>query len=185
VPDEPSTPERVRAAELVGALCLATDVAMGFPFEHGLHATQVAMRLADRLGIDAKAASDTANVARDASFQQLLGGVERAARVVGERAGAAFDPEVAACLVDNANELLVLDPSPSAWEDTLACEPSRTPRRWRDVVPSAEVRRRECEGASLPVGSLRGDRDVAGTAAGLRRGVEERVDVGLRDGNLP
>jgi hypothetical protein len=28
--------ERVRSAELVAALCLATDLGMGFPFEHRL-----------------------------------------------------------------------------------------------------------------------------------------------------
>ena len=28
--------EQVRAAEVIGALCLATDLGMGFPFEHGL-----------------------------------------------------------------------------------------------------------------------------------------------------
>jgi HD-GYP domain-containing protein (c-di-GMP phosphodiesterase class II) len=253
VPDEPSTgQERVRTAELVAALCLATDLAMGFPFEHGLHATQVAARLGDRLGIDAETASDTyyacllsycgctadaeiaaeifggdlsahfvpvlfgsqremmagilralappdrpasaraieivrrlpraargnkphqralcevgemlaarlglpasvqglfaflterwdgkgelrrakreeiplalriAHVARDAAYQQVLGGLEHAARVVQERAGGAFDPEIAACVVDNASEILALDPSPSAWEQTLACEP--------------------------------------------------------------
>jgi len=33
--------ERVRAAEVIGALCLATDLGMGFPFEHGLHSTLV------------------------------------------------------------------------------------------------------------------------------------------------
>jgi hypothetical protein len=252
VPDEPSTgQERVHTAELVAALCLATDLAMGFPFEHGLHATQVAMRLGDRVGIDAGTASDTyyacllsycgctadaeiaaeifggdlrahvvpvlfgsrremlagilralappdnpaparavevvrrlpraargnkphqralcevgemlagrlglpesvqtlfvylterwdgkgvlgrakreeiplalriAQVARDAAFQQLLGGPEHAARVVRERAGGAFDPEIAACATDNAPELLTLDPGPSAWEQTLARE---------------------------------------------------------------
>src|SRR4029079_18496272 len=42
--------ERVRAAEVIGALCLATDLGMGFPFEHGLHTTLIATRLADRLG---------------------------------------------------------------------------------------------------------------------------------------
>lgn len=42
----------VRTAELVGALCLATDLGMGFPFEHGLHTTLIAMRLAERLGVD-------------------------------------------------------------------------------------------------------------------------------------
>ena len=47
-----ASPEQVRGAELVGALCLATDLGMGFPFEHGLHTTLIAMRLADRLGLD-------------------------------------------------------------------------------------------------------------------------------------
>ena len=51
--------ERVRGAELIGALCLATDLGMGFPFEHGLHSTLVAMRLADRLGVAAETASQT------------------------------------------------------------------------------------------------------------------------------
>jgi hypothetical protein len=35
--------ERVRAAEMVGALCLATDLGMGFPFEHGLQGTLIAV----------------------------------------------------------------------------------------------------------------------------------------------
>ena len=51
--------EQVRGAELVGALCLATDLGMGFPFEHGLHTTLIAMRLADRLGADRTTASQT------------------------------------------------------------------------------------------------------------------------------
>lgn len=51
--------ERVRVAEVVGSLCLATDLAMGFPFEHGLRSTLVAMRLADRLGVDDEIASQT------------------------------------------------------------------------------------------------------------------------------
>jgi hypothetical protein len=34
--------EEVRAAEVIGALCLATDLGMGFPFEHGLHTTLIA-----------------------------------------------------------------------------------------------------------------------------------------------
>ena len=56
--DEPSQgSEQVRAAELIGALCLATDLGMGFPFEHGLHTTLVASRLADRLGVDRATAS--------------------------------------------------------------------------------------------------------------------------------
>jgi hypothetical protein len=58
VSDEPSQgAEQVRAAEVIGALCLATDLGMGFPFEHGLHTTLVASRLADRLGVDPATAS--------------------------------------------------------------------------------------------------------------------------------
>jgi DNA-binding NarL/FixJ family response regulator len=41
--------EQVRGAELAAALCLATDLGMGFPFEHGLHSTLIAMRIADRI----------------------------------------------------------------------------------------------------------------------------------------
>ena len=242
----------MRTAEVVAALCLATDLAMGFPFEHGLNAAQIATRLGDRLGSDPETASETyyacllsycgctadaeiaaeifggdlptavvpvlfgsqremlagimralpdpespaparaiqiarrlpraargnkphqaaicevgemlserlglpasvqslfvhlterwdgkgelrraegeqipvalriANVARDAAYQQVLGGAELAARVVRARAGGAFDPEIATCLADNAAEMLALDPNRSAWEDTLACEP--------------------------------------------------------------
>lgn len=60
MPVEPSLgDDRVRAAEVVGALCLATDLGMGFPFEHGLQSTLIAARLADRLGLDAETTSQT------------------------------------------------------------------------------------------------------------------------------
>jgi HD-GYP domain-containing protein (c-di-GMP phosphodiesterase class II) len=243
--------EQVRGAELVGALCLATDLGMGFPFEHGLHTTLIAMRLADRLGLERATAWDTyyacllahagcttdahvtpevfggsltteahpflygsrrevmkgllralpdpesaglrraADVARrlprlareqrphlsaacevatmlaaalglprsaaalpalfferwdghgplgrargdeiplpvrvvhvavDAAFQRLLGDEERVARIVRERAGHAFDPDVAGCLADHADEILSMDDG-SAWEETIAREP--------------------------------------------------------------
>lgn len=51
--------EEVRAAEVIAALCLATDLGTGLPFEHGLQSTLVAMRLADRLGADEKTARQT------------------------------------------------------------------------------------------------------------------------------
>ena len=65
-----------------------------------------------------------AQVARDAAVQCMLGGPERAAGVARERAGAAFDPEIAAALADGADELLALDPESSAWDEVLACEPA-------------------------------------------------------------
>jgi HD-GYP domain-containing protein (c-di-GMP phosphodiesterase class II) len=243
---------QVRSAELVAALCLASDLGMGFPFEHGLHSTLVAMRLADRLGVGGEIVSQTyygcllshsgcttdahvtmeifgdsllarfhpvrygsgrevltglirslpdpesqglvraGQVARrlprmaremrphltatcevagmiadgmglsgsvqdlfaqrferwdghgplgrakgdeialpmriihlavDAAFQRLLGGEERVVRLVRDRAGHAFDPEVAACLADNAREILAWDEHASVWEETLSCEP--------------------------------------------------------------
>jgi HD-GYP domain-containing protein (c-di-GMP phosphodiesterase class II) len=247
--------EQVRSAELVAALCLATDLGMGFPFEHGLHSTLIAMRLADRLGLDRETASETyyacllahsgctadahitaqvygdslathvhpvmygsgrevmtglmralpdpesagprravqtgrrlprlareqrphlaamcevagmvadgvgvpssvagllqhlmerwdgwgplrrargdeiplqmriVHLAADAAIQRLLGGEERVVRLVRERAGHAFDPEVAACLIDDAERILALDVRASVWEEAL----DREPRPW-------------------------------------------------------
>lgn len=51
--------ETARAAEVIAASCLASDLGMGFPFEHGLHATLMAMRLADLLEVDRETASQT------------------------------------------------------------------------------------------------------------------------------
>jgi HD-GYP domain-containing protein (c-di-GMP phosphodiesterase class II) len=51
--------DSVRAAEVIAAACLATDLGMGFPFEHGLHGTLMAMRLADLLGVDPDTESQT------------------------------------------------------------------------------------------------------------------------------
>jgi DNA-binding CsgD family transcriptional regulator len=48
----PSSVQRIRTAEVVAALSLATDLGTGFPLEHSLYSTVVAMRLADRLGAD-------------------------------------------------------------------------------------------------------------------------------------
>jgi len=64
------------------------------------------------------------HVARDAALQRMLGGDEYAARVVRERSGHAFDPTIAARLADDAAEILTLDADGSAWEQTLASEPS-------------------------------------------------------------
>ena len=58
-PKRRRAPEQVGSAELVATLCLATDLGMGFPFEHGLRSTLIASRLAERLGVDAATASHT------------------------------------------------------------------------------------------------------------------------------
>ena len=65
-----------------------------------------------------------AHVARDIDVQRVLGGPKLAARVVGERAGSAFDPAIAARFVDEAKEMLAVDDEASVWDQTLACEPA-------------------------------------------------------------
>lgn len=68
-----------------------------------------------------------AHVARDATFQRLLGGEEHAVRVLAERAGHAFDPAVAAALVEHAAELLAPDRSTDLWDELLDVEPLPRP----------------------------------------------------------
>ena len=48
-----------RAAEVIAALSLATDLGIGVPLEHGLQSTLIAMRLGERLGVDPDTASQT------------------------------------------------------------------------------------------------------------------------------
>ncbi len=42
---------------MIAALSLATDLGVGLPFEHGLQSALVALRLAERLGVDSGTAS--------------------------------------------------------------------------------------------------------------------------------
>jgi HD-GYP domain-containing protein (c-di-GMP phosphodiesterase class II) len=252
VAGEPTSDE-VRTAEVIGSLCLATDLGMGLPLEHGLRSTLFAMRLADRLGVDSATARQTyygcllfyvgctvdaeiaagqfkgsllrhfnpvmfgtpaqmmagvmralanpdsaapvralqavgglpgalrghrdhitalcevaymlsgrlgvpadvqqlfahftdrwdgkgpsgglrgeeiplslrvVHVARDAALQHMLGGVDHASRVIGERAGGAFDPAIAALLVAEAPNILAIDEERSVWDDVLDAEPA-------------------------------------------------------------
>jgi HD-GYP domain-containing protein (c-di-GMP phosphodiesterase class II) len=249
----PPTTERVRVAEVIAALSLATDLGIGVSLEHGLQSTLLAMRLADRLKIDAETAVQTyyacqlfyvgctanadaavdlfgaddaltryatptrfgswtemtagflravappngapivraaqlarrvpkvakvvsqhiaefcevarmltnplgvgssvaplfahvaerwdgkgvpgrargeeiplamriVHVARDATFQRMIGGAEYAASVVRRRAGHAFDPKIVAALADDDLGFLAANPA-SSWEETLASEP--------------------------------------------------------------
>ncbi|HEX6221832.1 MAG TPA: HD domain-containing phosphohydrolase [Acidimicrobiia bacterium] len=50
--DSQKMTDQVRAADVIGSLCLATDMGMGFPFEHGLQATLTTMRLCEALDVD-------------------------------------------------------------------------------------------------------------------------------------
>jgi HD-GYP domain-containing protein (c-di-GMP phosphodiesterase class II) len=60
MPSDPSPDDGpVRVAEIIAALSLATDLGMALPLGHGMDSTMIAMRLADRLGVDSETASQT------------------------------------------------------------------------------------------------------------------------------
>lgn len=292
--------ERVRAAELIAALSLATDMAMGVSLEYGLQSTLIAMRLADRMGVKGREATQTyyacllfyvgcttnadlaadifaddyglttygvpvrfgsrpemmagllravappgggllargqqlthglpklarlfkdqiaalcevaqiltarlglssdvgdlffhlaerwdgkgdpgnakreeiplpvriVHVARDAAFQRTLGGTELAASVVRERAGGAFDPDIAHHLADDAEEILSFDDDSSVWDETLACEPLPQLDLEEDTIDRAVTAMGDFADISSPylVGHSRGVAEVAAAAANL------------------
>ena len=311
---EPQRNERVRTAELISALCLATDLGMAFPFEHGLHTTLIAMRLAGKLSIDRRTASETyyacllshagctteahvaaevfggslttsfnplmygsgrevlrgllralpdpgspalvrtaqtarrfprmaretrpalsagcevagmladrvgapasvrgllayltdrwdgkgplrrargeqmplpmriVHVATDAAFQRLLGGPEHAARLVRERAGHAFDPEVARCLAEDATEVLALEGSASAWDEVLALEPPPPLVLEAHAVDRAFVAMGSFADLISPylAGHSAGVAELAGAAA-RRRGIDSAGVTAIRRAGL-
>jgi HD-GYP domain-containing protein (c-di-GMP phosphodiesterase class II) len=121
------------------------------------------------------------HVARDAAFQHLLGGEAFAARVVRERAGAAFDPEIAGLLAQEPGELLALDAGASAWEEVLACEPF-PPRRLRpEGVDRALAAMGDFADLISPylVGHSAGVAQLA-AAAGRRCGFDAAAVAGVR-----
>jgi len=62
-PGRPGVQESLRAAELIGALSLATDLGVGEPLEHGLRTTVIGVRLAKSLGLDEEARREVYYVA--------------------------------------------------------------------------------------------------------------------------
>ena len=56
MPPEAPIREKVRTAEVIAALSLATDLGTELPLEHGLHSTLFAIRLCERLGVDTETA---------------------------------------------------------------------------------------------------------------------------------
>ena len=54
---------QIRLAELLAAISLATDLGRGFPQEKALRTCLVAERIAEELGLDERARSDTYHAA--------------------------------------------------------------------------------------------------------------------------
>jgi len=63
-------------------------------------------------------------VARDATYQLLVGGLVHAERAMARRAGRAFDPAVVAAVTADAEAVLLAPSDGSAWDAVLAAEPS-------------------------------------------------------------
>lgn len=308
--------DRVRAAELIASLSLATDLGVGVSLEYGLESTLVAMRLAERMGVDAQTASQTyyacllfyigctatagvaadifgedhalttyatptrfgsrpqmaagmlravappggapliravqlarglpklarefkgvvatdcevgrmlsgrlglpaevsalfahvgerwdgkgepgrsrgeaipvpvriVHVARDAAFQRLIGGEEFAARVVGERAGGAFDPDIAARLAEEAPDILARDDERSAWEEVLACEPAPRLLLHGEAIDRALGAMGDFADLDSPylVGHSAGVAELA-AAAGRRAGLDDAAVLALLHAGL-
>jgi HD-GYP domain-containing protein (c-di-GMP phosphodiesterase class II) len=85
--------EEIRAVEVVASLSLATDLSMGFPFEHGLHCALSALRLADALGAD-----------EDTRFQVFFGSLLC-------YAGCTADAEIAAAVFEEGGLLAHFTPA--------------------------------------------------------------------------
>ena len=80
--------------------------------------------LGRKAGDDIPMALRIVTVARDAAYQTMVGGEEHAARVIRDRAGHAFDPDVAMVLSDNASEMLSTgEDTPTVWDSVLDAEP--------------------------------------------------------------
>ena len=306
--------DAVRTAEVVATLCLATDLGMGFPVEHGLRATLVTARLSRRLGVDPETARDAyygsmlfylgctadaevsaelfdegmllahfipvvfgrpqetmrgivrglgdpsasrivrtaqgvsrlpravrghqqhlvamcevaellcdrlsvptsvrglfgylperwdgkgprrrpgpqvplalriAHVARDAAFQQLVGGTERAVATTRERSGRAFDPAVAAALVDDPAGLLDVDEAEPVWDQVMAAEPGPPQVLGADQLDAALSAMADFADLVSPhlTGHSRGVAELAGCAA-ERAGMSTADSLAVRRAGL-
>ena len=150
--------DQVRAAELVAALCLATDLGMGFPFEHGLHTTVIAMRLGDRLGVDRATASQT-------FYACLLShaGCTTDAHVVAEIFGGSLTTQFNPVMYGSGREamlgILRALPQPDRVAPVRAFQvASRLPRLAREQRPEIAA---ACEVAGMLAGAVGVPRSVA------------------------
>ena len=310
--DAPAAGQQVRAAEVIAALSLATDLGIGVPLEHGLDSTLIAMRIVERAGLDDRTASHvyyscllfyvgcTANadvadalfgghdvltthggpvrfgsrsemftglmravappgdapltraarvtsrlpklarvlggqaaamcevammltnrlglpedigmlfayvderwdgkghpgrskgdelpvavrivqVARDAAFQRMLGGVDFATRVIRDRAGGAFDPDIVGLLSAHAGEILGPEVHGSNWDAALACEPNPRFTLGGEAIDRALAAMGDFADlvSKYLVGHSRGVADLVSTAA-TQSGIDASEVVAVR-----
>ncbi len=137
--------------------------------------------LPDRLrGEDIPLALRIVHVARDATFQQLLGGTAYAAGVLRDRAGHAFDPRIARLLADDAQQILAFDET-SAWYEVIGSEPGGRPTMEGTAIDDALAAIADFADLISPylVGHSSGVAELA-TSAGHLYGLSEADLVALR-----
>jgi HD-GYP domain-containing protein (c-di-GMP phosphodiesterase class II) len=152
VPVAGSGHEKIRAAEVMAALSLATDLGIGASLEHGLQSTLVAMRLGERLGVDAETASQT-------YYSCLLlyvgctADAEVAADVFGDDVAAThLIPAIFGSRVEMMAAVVRALPSPGAGPMTRALQVARRlPRAARGSEPHLAAL---CEVAQMLAGRL-------------------------------
>ncbi|WP_296667727.1 HD domain-containing phosphohydrolase [Demequina sp.] len=136
----------VRAADIAAAMCLATDLGMGFPWGHGLAATLATMRLCDYADADAA-------TARDAYYLSLLvyAGCTSDAIDTLETFGGPFGEEIADVIWGGTLEQMRVVvrnlPAPGASPVTAFATIARGLPRARSGLP--EERRGLCDVARL------------------------------------
>ena len=161
---EPAANERVRTAELIAALCLATDLGMGFPFEHGLHTTLIAMRLASKLAIDRRSASDT-YYACLLSHAGCTTEAHVAAEVFGGSLTTSFNPLMYGSAREVLTGLLRTLPDPgSTGLDRVVQTARRLPRMARETRPALSA---ACEVAGMLADRVGAPPSVPGLLADL------------------
>jgi HD-GYP domain-containing protein (c-di-GMP phosphodiesterase class II) len=187
VEGEPTVGASVRTAELIGALCLATDLGMGFPFEHGLNETLIAMRLAERLDVDDDIATQT-------YYASLLShaGCTAAGHVASEVFGGSltetFNPLMYGSVRDVVIGLLRTLPSGGATGLARATETARRlPRMVKEMRPALAA---SCEVAGMladRTGAPPGVPDLLAYVTDrwdgfgpLRRGAHEEIPLPMR-----
>ena len=67
------------------------------------------------------------SILRSTPPSNACSGARNASCAWSDRAGHAFDPDIAACLLDHAGEILTWDEHASVWDEALSCEPSPPP----------------------------------------------------------
>src|SRR6266853_2011521 len=156
----PTAERPIRAAEVVGALSLATDLGTGQPLEHALRTAVLAVRLGELAGASARELTDTYYVALLHASGCTSNGHE-AAQVFGEdiehraafflidtanpaevlafyRAyvGAGRSPEVRATMIEEA----IANAGPRARNSFAAmCEVAQRFAGWLDLGPSTQA----------------------------------------------